>query len=840
MIETNKGKPDWVLIASIVVLLIIGSAFIYPIILGFGHSEVSEPRYVFRRYLTYLIISLGAVGIFFSCISIETIKKASYWCFGMAFILIAASMMPEIGYKVNGASRWIRIGSIKLLVAPLATLFMIIGTSRFLVEHFDQDQLHKTQSVKIIIALFVLFFLIMNQPDVTTFCILAILLVMLCYRAKFYKQSLLIALTTFVTLAGLILSEPYRRERFFAFLEPFEHQFDLTWQLSNNLLMIGGGDLLGQGYDQGVIPASPNLGGFIFATIVEETGFLGALIIIACSLLILWRSFSIAQNCLRSNRYFEGLVVIGIASWVALSGLLHIAACEGLIPTVNVYYPFLSYGKTSLFVAILAYGLVIRIGVSVTTPGDEKRVISQPLLYLFTGCFLAVGYYTFHLAVLDQDLDQRYQHRAEVIQKNTLYQQKQKNIFIDDSCSDIKDGKLICLPQRGKITDRWGRVLATNIPSYDIWVSPAKSDTKHRRWPELLALLGLNNSKRVIRLSERKEQNKQFFYLKRSVDKETAQTIQNLSVPGVNIDRDYRRYYPHAQLTEDIVGAVFIDNDGYHGVEESLNDRLSPNSGQQNSPESVQLSIDLRLQTKIYSKLKWYSEKSTAAMVNALVIDASTGEVLSMLRYPAINPNDRREAPLKKSPYLLRHEFDPAEMLLPFTQIESFENYYMLPRLGFIQLTKIELFDEVSGAYKNTKEVSATLLQLAKAYGIIANGGSHIGITVLKDNVKPDQERLFSQEIVDQVKAKMTMHQNDDRLLSTQSTEQISNEDNQPDIILQRSIGITKNTPKPVVIALFSKVTLDSKKDSAPTHALMMESIVEDVFDLYGGETNDN
>ena len=416
MDQNCQGKPDRILIVSIVIQLIIGSAFIYSIINSLYQSELIAPDHYFKQYLMILLFSLIATGIFFRYVSIETIKNTSYWFIGAAIILATTSLILGVGVEINEASGWTKIGSLPVYISPIIVLFLIIGTSKFLADHFDQSQTRSTQSTKVVFALFVLVYLIINQPNLFTFSILATLPILMCFCMKLYKHLLVIVIINFVSLLWFLLFSAWSlKEQMKPFIDPYDHQFGLSDQRVDNLLMIGGGDLTGQGYGQGVIPLAPD-GGFVYAAIVEETGFLGAFVIIVCSLFILWRSFRIAQNCLKSNRYFEGLVVIGIASWTALLSLTHIAATTGLIVTVSVHYPFLSYGNAYLIAMIFSYGLVLRIGMTVCASKDKERVNTQLLVNLFAGLFLIVGIYTFHLAVMNRDADHYYQQRVTNLQ----------------------------------------------------------------------------------------------------------------------------------------------------------------------------------------------------------------------------------------------------------------------------------------------------------------------------------------------------------------------------------------------------------------------------------------
>ncbi len=246
---------------------------------------------------------------------------------------------------------------------------------------------------------------------------------------------------------------------------------------------------------------------------------------------------------------------------------------------------------------------------------------------------------------------------------------------------------------RGMILDRNGEPLAVSSPVDSIWAQPTELKQQRNRWPALASLLGLTVAELEQKLAV--PESRQFIYLRRHLAPSVAQRILQLEVPGVYSRREYRRYYPDAEVTSHLLGFTDIDDIGQEGLEKSLDaqlrgipgskrvikDRLGqivedvesirvPQAGQ-----PVVLSIDRRLQYFAYRALKTAVLENRASAGSAVMVDVLTGEVLAMVDQPAGNPNNRAE--LKGD--LLRNRaitdvYEPGSTMKPFTIAMALES----------------------------------------------------------------------------------------------------------------------------------------------------------------------
>ena len=214
---------------------------------------------------------------------------------------------------------------------------------------------------------------------------------------------------------------------------------------------------------------------------------------------------------------------------------------------------------------------------------------------------------------------------------------------------------------RGMITDRNGEPLAISTPVDSIWANPKELASAVDGVPKLAHALSLDSQNLMRRLT--RSMDKQFLYLKRHLSPKEAHTVMALKLPGVNVLREYRRYYPAGEVAGHLVGFTNVDDEGQEGLELAFNHWLAGQSGAKRvlkdrlgrSVENVESirparhgrdlvsSIDLRLQYLSYRTLKAAIQKHNADSGSIVILDVLTGEILAMVNQPTYNPNDRAQ-----------------------------------------------------------------------------------------------------------------------------------------------------------------------------------------------------
>ena len=214
---------------------------------------------------------------------------------------------------------------------------------------------------------------------------------------------------------------------------------------------------------------------------------------------------------------------------------------------------------------------------------------------------------------------------------------------------------------RGSIMDRNGDPLAISTPVDSVWANPKELAAAVERVPDLARSLGLDPELLMRRIT--RSMDKEFLYLKRHLSPDQAHMVMALNLPGVNVMREYRRYYPAGEVAGHLVGFTSVDDDGQEGLELAFNHWLSGKSGAKRvlkdrlgrSVENVasirpprhgrdlRTSIDLRLQYLSYRTLKAAIQQYKAESGSIVILDIVTGEVLAMVNQPTYNPNDRAQ-----------------------------------------------------------------------------------------------------------------------------------------------------------------------------------------------------
>jgi cell division protein FtsI (penicillin-binding protein 3) len=246
---------------------------------------------------------------------------------------------------------------------------------------------------------------------------------------------------------------------------------------------------------------------------------------------------------------------------------------------------------------------------------------------------------------------------------------------------------------RGMISDRHGEPLAISTPVESVWANPKELAAAREQWKTLARVLELEP--RWLEQLLAKRQEREFVYLRRHVTPELAQKVMALEIPGVALQREYRRYYPAGEVFAHVVGFTNVDDAGQEGIELLHNEWLKGTPGSKRvikdrlgrtveNVESIseprpgqdlRLALDRRIQYLAYRELKAAVSRNQARAGSAVVLDVTTGEVLAMVNQPAYNPNNRGDLTSER----LRNRtvtdvFEPGSTIKAFTVAAALES----------------------------------------------------------------------------------------------------------------------------------------------------------------------
>lgn len=254
--------------------------------------------------------------------------------------------------------------------------------------------------------------------------------------------------------------------------------------------------------------------------------------------------------------------------------------------------------------------------------------------------------------------------------------------------------RVVSLPaHRGMITDRNGEPLAMSTPVDTVWAHPGKALTD----PEGLTALArvLEMDAQALRRRLERRSGREFVYLRRHVTPETGRRVAALEIPGVGLQREYRRYYPLGEVAAHVLGFTDIDDRGLEGLELAFDDHLSGQAGAKRvlqdrhgriirdvesirparPGQDLRLSIDQRIQYLAYRELKAAVASHDARGGSLVLLDAHTGGILAMASQPSFNPNNRETLqPGRTRNRAVTDSIEPGSTMKPFTVVAALES----------------------------------------------------------------------------------------------------------------------------------------------------------------------
>jgi len=279
-----------------------------------------------------------------------------------------------------------------------------------------------------------------------------------------------------------------------------------------------------------------------------------------------------------------------------------------------------------------------------------------------------------------------------VLAARAIYLQGLNNGFLQQK-GESRYSRVIEIPAtRGMITDRNGEPLAISTPVESVWASPGEIEITPERTRRLAHLLELDPAEITRRLADDK---REFVYLKRQLPPDQAAKVVQLDVPGVFLQREYRRYYPASEYTAHLIGYTDIDDKGQEALELAFDSDLAGKPGSRRvikdrlghivedvasirTPKAgrdLTLSIDAKLQYLAFRELKSAVTANRARAGGIVVLDARSGEVLAMANVPSFNPNNRdKYDPRRTRNRAVTDSFEPGSTLKPFTVAAALES----------------------------------------------------------------------------------------------------------------------------------------------------------------------
>jgi cell division protein FtsW len=373
----GEERIDTPLLLAAAALVLLGVVMVYSASITLADSpryKVTPTHFLMRHLFAIAVATAAAVAAF--SVPMARWQRLAPLAFGVALVLLAVVLITGIGTGALGARRWITLAVFNLQPSELMKVASVLYAASFTVR--KQDYMHslKRGFLPIGLVMLVVGGMLQLQPDLGAFVVIVAIALGILFLGGlngrlFFAITVLLALG----LAAIIWLFPYRRERIFAYLDPWaaEHVLNKGYQLTHSLIAFGRGEWLGVGLGGSVEKLhylTEAHTDFVLAVIAEELGLLAVLAVIFAFYWLTRRAFEIGRQAVALERTFAGLVAQGIGIWLGVQSFINIGVASGLLPTKGLTLPLVSYGGSAMLSTVVAVGLLLRVDL-------ENRVLMR-------------------------------------------------------------------------------------------------------------------------------------------------------------------------------------------------------------------------------------------------------------------------------------------------------------------------------------------------------------------------------------------------------------------------------------------------------------------------------
>ena len=356
----RKLKWDKLLFLAILLLVCTSVVMVYSASAVLAMDQYDQPYFFLFRQAVWIVLGMGLL-LAASQVDYRRLRQSAviWTVLGLTVAALAAVLF---GPPINGTRRWLGIAGLGIQPSEFSKLAAILFAAATL-----ERRMHRIDDIgyslpPIAMMTGVVSALILLEPDFGTALVLMLIVGVMIFAAGLSYQYLIgVAVAMLPLLYVVLTSAEYRRRRMLAFLNPWDDPFGDGFQLIQAQIAVGTGGVFGQGLMAGVqklfyLPYPHT--DFIYAVIAEETGLIGASIILLCFCVITWRGFRVAA--LAPDR-FGALLAVGLTTLVALQAFVNISVVLGLVPTKGIPLPLVSAGGSSLLASLMGMGVLLNI-----------------------------------------------------------------------------------------------------------------------------------------------------------------------------------------------------------------------------------------------------------------------------------------------------------------------------------------------------------------------------------------------------------------------------------------------------------------------------------------------
>lgn len=367
--RTQMQKYDQMLVWVVVSLMLLGMVMVYSASISLPDSpkyaNYANTHFLYRQALFIGFSLLVGYGVFH--VKIEVWQKYAPYLFVIVLILLVAVLVPGLGKGVNGAKRWLSLKVLNIQPSEIMKLVVVLYAANYTVR--KQQYMHKLSKGFMPMAMAVGFvgLLLLLEPDLGAFVVIVCIAMGILFLGGINGIWFGGMTTLLVTIFGAVIAlSPWRRERIFAYLNPWQEDNALgkAYQLSHSLIAFGRGEIVGVGLGGSVeklhyLPEAHT--DFLLAVIGEELGFIGVIVVVYLFYWLVKRAFDIGRQAIALDLTFAGLTAKGIGIWIGVQAFINMGVNLGLLPTKGLTLPLMSYGGSGMLLNCVGLAILLRI-----------------------------------------------------------------------------------------------------------------------------------------------------------------------------------------------------------------------------------------------------------------------------------------------------------------------------------------------------------------------------------------------------------------------------------------------------------------------------------------------
>jgi cell division protein FtsW len=360
---------DQALIWVTVALLVWGLVMVYSASIAMPDNP-KFARYAHTHFLLRHVLSLGvafAVALLTFQVPVSTWEKVAPWLFVASLVLLMLVLVPFIGKGVNGARRWISLGFMNFQPSELAKFAVLLYAADYMVRKMEVKERFFRAVMPMAVAIGIVGLLLLAEPDMGAFMVISVIAMGILFLGGVNaRMFFVIATVVVIAFALMVMLSDWRRERIFAYLDPWSDKYALGkgYQLSHSLIAFGRGEIFGVGLGGSIeklhwLPEAHT--DFLLAVIGEEFGLLGVLCVIGAFMWMTRRIMHIGRQSIALDRLFAGLVAQGVGIWIGFQAFINMGVNLGALPTKGLTLPLMSYGGSAILMNLISLAVVLRI-----------------------------------------------------------------------------------------------------------------------------------------------------------------------------------------------------------------------------------------------------------------------------------------------------------------------------------------------------------------------------------------------------------------------------------------------------------------------------------------------